>query len=57
MAQWIVELVTQENITNCVELDAMSIEKISYSTVIVDGVEWTLPPIPGMSFARVECVA
>lgn len=50
---WIVELVTNDITTNRILIEAETIEKKSYQTLIVDGTEWTLPDNMGLSFAEV----
>ena len=51
---WVVEIVTDDGHCNTVELNAKNIEKINHSHILVDDVNWELPPIDGLSFAEVR---
>lgn len=53
MSHWWIELVTNDVVCNTIELDAEWVEKTSFKTIIVDGIEWTLPDIQGMTFAEI----
>ena len=50
---WIVELITNENVGNLLEIEAKNIVKVDYQTLLVDGVEWKLPVGIGLSFAEI----
>ena len=54
MKNWNIELVTNGIISNRVELQAGSIEKVDYHNLLVDGVLWKVPKMLGISFARIE---
>ena len=54
MKTWDVELVTNDVYVNTIEIEADTVEKIDYYTLLVDGVLWQVPKKLGMSFARVE---
>ena len=51
---WSVELVTNGNYCNCLEIEAESIEKDGFHCLVIDGVRWEVPEELDMSFAEVE---
>ena len=56
MKTWRVELVTNYNSCNIIEIEAVIIRKKDYQTLFVDGVKWDVPDLLGMSFAEIEQV-
>lgn len=55
MKEWIVELVTDETYCQPIEINASMIIKKSYKSIFIDGIEWKLPEIKGMTWAAVGC--
>jgi hypothetical protein len=53
MKTFIVELITNESLSNRVEITCENLRKVDYQNILIDGVLWTVPKEAGMSFAEV----
>ena len=54
MKEWRIEIITNENIGNDITLHADQVERLDHFTLRIDGQEWKLPDIAGLSFGEVE---
>ncbi|WP_421921390.1 hypothetical protein [Marinobacter salarius] len=49
-----IELITNDNLCNFIDIECDKIEKVDHNHLIIDGARWELPDICGISFGEIR---